>query len=366
MECNCCLLHDGIGGVRIGADGRCNFCDLHDRLVLEYQGGEDRFASEAERIRDAGTGERYDCLIGISGGFDSSYMIYMAKNHGLRPLLFHFDNGYNTTEAENNMKVMAEWSGFDLIRYRVSIPEIRRVNLAILRASVSEADIPNDLIMLRLFIETARNYKIKYIMNGHNFRTEGSCPIGWTMMDTRYLRDTAGKGCALPLPSLWYQMMAGRGIKTVRPYYWFAVNNLYKEDLKKELTRLCGWQDYGGAHCENLYTKFVGNYLLPRKFGIDKRLLYVSANIRSGTMCKTWAREALEQPFQFTATEMDGICLSLGIDLVEMSRIMVLPVRHGGQYKSYRAILRRIRPLVWLAMKAGMFSRTYYEKYCRG
>jgi hypothetical protein len=185
----------------------------------------------------------------------------------------------------------------DCINYKVNKQEYDRLNDAFLWAGVPDADIPNDIAMTKLMYDTAYKYGIKYILNGHDFRTEGSTPKPWTYMDAKYIRSVYNKYSGLELHNyplftfkdqLFYALI---GIKNVRPFHF----KWDRESMEDEMKRFISWQDYGGKHCENVYTEFVGSHLLPNKFGIDKRIVYLSAQVRSGKLKKEEAREIFNQ-----------------------------------------------------------------------
>jgi len=370
-NCPRCLLHTGIPGVTFKpkaqhrlVPGQCSACDLHDRLVAEYP-IPDGWESCVARIKKAGVGRNYDCLIGISGGFDSSYLVVAAMVFKLRALLFHFDNGWNADTAESNMEKLVKYSGYRLIRRGCDREELRQANLALLRAGVSSADIPNDLIMTRLISDIALDERVPYILNGHNFRTEGSCPRGWTQFDAKYLCSVMGRKPNLPLPYLGYQFRSAFRVKTVRPHYWLNPNKAYMENY---LHQLYGYDNYGGQHCENLYTKFVGGHLLPHKFHIDKRILYFSAHLRSLGIPTAQQRKTEEHRLKtipaFSRREFDLIASGLKIPPSELQEVMETPPS-GATFPSYATTLRRLRPLIFLGYLAHLFPYTFYAKYCR-
>jgi hypothetical protein len=370
MNCPRCLLHDGIPGVAFTpkakhrlVPGQCSACDLHDRLAAEHSDAEEWLRCVA-RIKEAGKNRPYDCLIGISGGFDSSYLVIAAMMSGLRALLFHFDNGWNAKVAEDNMERLVKYSEFDLIREGCDRDELREANLALLRAGVSSADIPNDLIMTRLFMDVALRERIPYVLNGHNFRTEGSCPRAWTQMDAKYLCHVMGRVPGLPLPFLGYQFRTAYRVKTVRPHYWLNPN---RDLMQNYLNQLYGYQNYGAQHGENLYTKFVGAWLLPRKFHIDKRILYVSAQLRSlGIPTKSQratAAHRLKETPAFSRREFDLVADGLKIPRSELQGVMETPPS-GAVFPSYATTLRRLRLLIFLGYLAHLFPYTFYRKYC--
>jgi len=364
MQCQRCLLSDDIEGVTIGKT-QCNYCDLHDKLDKKYPINTTMFASQLKEITRRGKSSKYDCLIGISGGTDSSYMVHLARLYNLRALLFHFDNGYNTDTAEHNMKMLVEHTGFDMVRIRVNDKEYNALNLAFLKAGVTDVDIPNDIAMAKLMLTVATQYKVKSILNGHSFRTEGSCPIGWTYMDGAYVADVYRKqyGKELinyPILTIWDQWFATlRGIKHYRILYHL---NYDKVKVRRILENYYTWQDYGGHHCENKYTMFAG-WWISRKFGIEKSIIEQSAYIRTG--CYT--KQQMETESHRTVLDK-GIAPfvynKLGITDPERLFLMTTPQTFRN-YNTYKKTFEKLRPLIWLGVKLGFMPETFYTKYAK-
>lgn len=359
MNCKRCLLDDSIPGVTIGASGECNYCMLHDKLDAKHRNFND-LATQLDAIRAYDKSD-YNCLIGISGGVDSSYMVYNAvKIWKLNPLVIHFDNGWNTEIAANNIRKLREELKFTMITYHYNLDDL---NKAFLHASVTEADIPNDIAMLTLFMRTAEQFNIKYVFNGHDFRTEGSCPLGWTYMDGKYLKSIGKDLKDYPNLGLWDQVKWGfKRFIHVRPLYYIT---LTKEEKKKELKDVIGWEDYGGVHGENVYTDFVGSYLLPRKFGIDKRILYLSAKVRSGYISKDEAIEEFKNKPAFDESVIETIKKRLGIGDKEFEAIMSMPRKTFKDFDSYHKTFMRYKWLVGMGVKFGVFPETFYNKYTK-
>lgn len=350
MNCNRCLFDDTIAEIQ---DGICEYCRLHDELSTAHP--PHKLGQALKKIK----GKKYDCLIGISGGLDSSLLLYMAVWHwNLRPLVIHFDNGYNTPEAEANMKSLINKLGIDSIIYSTNSKEYHHLNLAFLKAGVPDADIPNDIAMTKFMYQTADHYGIKWILNGHDFRTEGSTPRGWTYMDAEYIRDVYDKCNPSPDRKLKnYPLFTFRdqiyytikGIKQIRPFYYLPDREKYEERMKSFI----GWQDYGAKHAENVYTEFVGSYLLPNKFGIDKRLVYLSARVRSGTISKDEALLIMKVKSTFDLRR-------LGFDV---SSYLDSPIQDRHIFKKYN--FKKYRFLIWLMYRLKAVPKTFYIKYAK-
>jgi len=298
-ECKRCLFTDDFAEI---GEQQCEYCDIHDSL--EAQSNPKEIGVMINKIKSSKSKKKYNCIMGISGGLDSSTLLYIAVKHwNLRPLVIHFDNGWNNEQAESNMKNLIETLGIDAIIYKVNADEYDQLNLSFLLSGTPDCDIPNDIAMTKLMYETAHKYKIKYILNGHCFRTEGSTPKGWTYMDAKYIKSvyekfTNKKLINYPLFTFFDQIFyAIMGIKNLRPFHYMTIKERRK--LEDEMKQFIGWKDYGGKHCENVYTEFIGSYVLPKYFNINKSIVYLSAQVRSQQLTKKQAKEQLKNKAQF-------------------------------------------------------------------
>lgn len=346
-ECTRCLFTEDIATIM--PDGECEYCKLHDKLEAQSQD----FTPVLWKIKQSGKGKQYDCVIGISGGVDSSTLLYAAvMKWKLRPLVIHFDNGYNKIEAEENMRNLCEETNTNYIRYINHNTIYRSLNATLRHLVLPDADIPNDIAMTKLIYEAARMYKIKYILNGHDFRTEGSSPKKWSLIDSKYLRSVGefwiphNDFDRFPFFTIKDQLYyAFLGIKQVRPFH-YKNSNRAQEEI--EMRERIGFKEYGGKHAENLYTEWVGKYYLPNFHSIDKRITYLSAQVRSGTITKWEAKETLAQPIDYDGSNQWDV----GYTKTNRS--------HFPRYnfKKYRAFW-------WVLMKAKVVPYTFYAKYCK-
>lgn len=352
-ECPRCLFTSDFAVI---GKHQCNYCDMHDQL--ESRSDPADLMREIEKVRKAGKGKKYDCIMGISGGLDSSTLLAAAVTHWkLRPLVIHFDNHWNAPEAEHNMNQLIKLLNVDAIKFNVNKLEYDTLNDAFLAAGVPDADIPNDIAMTKLMYQTADQYGIKYILNGHDFRTEGSTPAAWTYMDAKYIQSVyksfTGKELKnYPLFTFWDQLYYGlKGIKNIRPFHYISD----RRRIESEMKELIGWQDYGGKHCENIYTEFVGAHLLPIKFKIDKRIVYLSAQVRSGAKNKQVAREEFRQKSEFDLNK-------LGSKMAHIKILSESPKRPRTDFDRYD--FKKYKGIIWLLMKFNVVPYTFYKKYC--
>ena len=340
MECDRCLLNDKIAEIK---DGTCEYCKMHDDLVHESYMYGPKFFRTIEKIKKC---KGFQVLMGISGGLDSSYLLVWAVKMGLRPLVVHFDNGYNTPEAESNMARLVRALGVTLIRYSIPRDEYNDLNYAFQKAKVTDVDIPNDMAMYAIMMDLANKYKIKHVLNGHDFRNEGSCPLRWTYMDAKYLRSVyrwyVGKDLEhFPMLTFKKQLIyALKGIKQLRPYVYDPMADEGKLEALKEY----GFLVYGPKHSENIYTKEMSYYYLPEKFGIDKSIIYLSARVRSGWLTKIEAREMYKKP-------PTGEYIKTG---------------EARTYKDFNHYnFKRYKSLLWLLAKMRLIPYQFYKKYTR-
>jgi hypothetical protein len=350
-QCPRCLFDSEIATI---GDKQCNYCDLHD--TLEKQSNPADLNKALDKIRKID--KQYNCIVGISGGLDSSTLLYAAvKMWGLRPLVIHFDNRWNNAIAKQNMDRLVDHLNVNVITYKVDKKEYDDLNLAFLRSGLPDADIPNDIAMTKLMYDTADKCGIKYILNGHDFRTEGSTPAKWTYMDAKYIQSVYETMSLQPLknyPLFTFKdqiIYALKGIKQVRPFH-YGFNRKLVEDLMIEK---CGWESYGGKHCENIYTEFIGSYLLPVKFGIDKRRVYLSARIRSGNLDKATALEMLANKPEFDFDKFGDYKSTILKNFDNW-------VGFRTSYDKYN--FKKYRILIWILVKLKVVPYTFYKKYC--
>jgi len=285
-------------------EGVCNHCHHFDaRAARELFGPDEnlrRLSAVVERIKQGGRGKEYDCILGVSGGVDSSYLAYQAKELGLRPLAVHFDNGWDAELAVDNIKKILTVLDIDLHTYVVDWDEFCDLQKAFLEASVPNAEIPSDHGINAVMWNLASKYGLKYILSGSNLRTEGVMPLAWTYtaLDYRHIRAIHRQFGSLPLrtfPKLGlfkfsYYVFAKR-IRTVNllnllPYDKAAA----VETLRKKFD----WRPYEEKHYESVWTRYYQGYYLPTKFGFDKRRPHISTLILSGQITRIEALKTLK------------------------------------------------------------------------
>lgn len=292
-----------VPGITFDQNGISNFCKMQESLMQQYPRGEkglrDWEAIVAKMKKD-GLGKKYDCIIGTSGGTDSSYLLHIAKEYGLRVLAVNLDNGWSSDIAVKNIKVVTSALNYDLETHVIDYEEVKKVLRSYILAGLPWVDSPTDIAIKSSMYKVASREGIKYTLNGGDFRSEGKQPLTWTYSDTKQLKYVVQKFSntrisSYPTLSLvsWVYYGLIRNIKTIRPLYFLPYE---KKAAKLMLEKKYGWIDYGGHHHENIFTKFIISYWLPVKFGIDKRIITYSAQILSGEITREEALQLISKP----------------------------------------------------------------------
>lgn len=369
-RCARCLYDETVAGITFDEQGICNYCHVHDQLISEYPTGPegDRILqSLANQIRHEGRGKQYDVIVGVSGGCDSSYMLYKAKELGLRPLAVHFDNTWNSTVAVENIHAVLKSLDIDLYTYVVDNKEYDDIYRSFLKAGVPDLDSQTDIALAVTLNRAAEKYGVKYIFEGHSFRTEGISPLGWLYMDGKYIESLQKQHGTYKLktfPNMWMKdfirWTAIRGIKKIRPLYYM---DYVKKDAMALLTSELGWKWYGGHHLENRFTAFVHTYFLPKRYGIDTRLLGNSALIRSGQITREQGLDLIKEPVSCDPDLVEMLKKRLGFSDEEFEHLMNLPKKTYRDYKTYKKTFERMRPFWWLMYKLNRVPKSFYMKY---
>ncbi len=373
MICIRCIYDDErIPYINFDQEGICNYCRQHEQLDLEYptgNAGQERLIHLAEKIRQDGKGKKYDVVVGVSGGTDSSYMLYLAKKLGLRPLAAHFDNTWNSKIAVENIQNMLKKLNVDLYTHVVDNKEYCDIFKSFLLASVPDIDTPADIGLATTHYLAAKKFGIKYIFEGHSFRTEGISPHGWFYMDAKYIetvQKTFGTQKIKTFPNLWMghwlKWSIIDGIKKIRPMYYIDYR---KEEIKEFLSKDFGWKWYGGHHMENRTAYFTNNYYLPLKFNIDLRYSEFSALVRSHQLAREEALERIKEPKSFDPGILEEVKKRLGFTEESFQEVMGLPKKTYRDYKTYKQTFEQLRWLFWVMYKLNFVPKSFYVKYTR-
>ena len=362
--------------ISFNEQGVCNYYDEYLQKeswhVLTGKAGEQKLHETIEKIKSDGAGKKYDCITGISGGVDSTYLCLLAKKSGLRPLIVHFDNGWNSELAVKNIENIIEKLGFDLYTLVVDWNEFKDLQLAYLKASVVDIEALTDHAIVGTLYKLAAENNIKYILSGYNIVTEATLPAYWVFnkADDVNIKDIHKKYGSAPLKTYPFFGMkerkyygAVKGVETINLLNYLP----YKKEAVKEIIALeLGWRDYGGKHYESVFTRFYQGYILPVKFGIDKRKAHLSNLIFSKQLTKEVAVEELKKPVieeSQLAADYDFVLKKLNLSQPEFEEILALPRREHTDfatiqsiYKNY-PVLKMIKPVADIIRKLSLKSK---------
>lgn len=338
--------------IRFDEHGECNYVKKYNDFVasrIPDQGAAAKIlAQTVERIKADGKGKEYDCVIGVSGGVDSTYTAYYAKKIlGLRPLAVHMDNGWNSELAVSNIEKTLKKLDIGLHTEVLDWNEFKDLQLSYLKASTPDGEVPTDHAIWGVLYRVAAQYKIGYIISGTNARTEGILPRSWAQghIDTMYLNDVQSKFgheklSAFPKLSplhLFYFIMLRR-IKKVNLLDYIGYS---KKEAMKVLQEELDWVYYGGKHYESVYTRFYQGYVLPLKFSIDKRRAHLSALICAGEITRDEAlSEIAKSPYpseDMLKQDLLFVKKKLGLTDETFEAIMKLPVKKYTDYKNNKS-----------------------------
>lgn len=345
--CTRCVMDTTDPDIVFDADGVCNHCHLHQTALATrvHRGaeGRERMMKLADEIRAAGKGKPYDCVIGVSGGVDSTYTAWLVKQIGLRPLAVHLDNGWNSEIGVRNIARTIEKLGIDLYTHVIDWEEYKDLQRAFLKANVPDVEILTDHAIIATLYNVANKHGVGTIISGHNDATESHLPGAWSQghLDYGYIQDIhrrfgSGKVSTFPKISFarYLRNMTRGGFNTV-----FLLNyaDYSREEAMSRIAEL-GWQDYGGKHHESLFTRWYQGVYLPRKFGYDKRKSHLSSLISTGEISRDQALARLQQPTYDEAVQeqdCDYVAKKLGFTRAELDAIMAAPPAHFDQFNSY-------------------------------
>ncbi len=372
--CSRCILDTSVPDIWFDEHGECKYCKIHDELERSHPLGpkmEKELNKIIEKVKDSGKNKKYDCIVGVSGGRDSTYTLLAVVRLGLRPLAVTFDNSWGTKIASDNIKKAVEKLNVDLYTVTVDWEEIRDLQIAFLKASVCDVDAPSDIAIYTVLYETAAKKGIKYIFNGHSFRTEGTSPIGWTYMDSKYVKSVHKKFGKLKklknfpiiyMTKLIYYVVFKR-IKEIRLLEYIEYQrNKTNKILEKELV----WEYYGGHHHENIFTKFLQSYYFPEKFNIDKRKTELSALIRSGQLSRLEAlKEIKERPYPYDKKLIEFVIKKLNLSNQEFNDIFNLSIKTFKDYPTHFPIIKLVKWPIMIAAKMKLIPHILYLKYAK-
>jgi N-acetyl sugar amidotransferase len=304
-----------------------------------------------DKVKAEGKGKDYDCVIGVSGGCDSTATAYYIRKLGLRPIAVHFDNGWNSEIAVDNIKKCLDRLGIDLYTYVVDWDEFRDLLLSFIKAGVANCEAPTDHGICALLFHIARKFKLRYILTGSNLATEAIMPTSWMhyCQDLRQLKALHRQFGTLPMktmptisvPDYLYYVL----VRKIRFIPFLNYIDYQKEETKRTLSSEIEWRDYGGKHYESVWTRFFQGYFLPVRFGIDKRRAHYSTMICAGQMTRDHALLELQKPTypeDLLRDDLLFVCKKFGLSLQEFETLMKAPTKKHTDYPNHYFLFHRM------------------------
>ena len=368
--CSRCVMDTTDSDIQFDEHGVCQRCrEYEERILPDWnhgKGHESELKELIAKIKKSGEGKQYDCILGLSGGLDSTYMLHLAvKEWGLRPFVFHIDCGWNLPVAEENIRKVCNGLGVELHIEKMDWNELREMQLAWFRTGMEMLDAPQDHAFIALIDRFSRELGVKYIMNGYNICTEiVADPVSWTSDggptgDGTYMKDVIKKYCTIPIKK--YTFTSGfkhkfwipyvLGVKTLKP---LNLVEFTKQEMVDTLVKNYGYEPYGQKHFEDLLTKFLEGYWMPKRFGHDIRRAQLSSLVVTGQMSREEALKILEQP---PITEEEGqamfkeVAKRLEISEEELQKFFEMP-KCTEKFKSQEKLYNfGIRLYEWLGIE---------------
>jgi N-acetyl sugar amidotransferase len=365
IKCKNCLLDSNIEEIKFDEDGICNCCNLmsyniEKKQLFNSELNKKKLNKLISKIQQSKNKDGYNCVLGMSGGVDSSYLAHLCDKHNLKPLVAHFDNGWNTIESISNIENIITKLNFDLHTFVMDWEEFKDLQLAYLKASVIDIEIPTDQLIFAALNKIAAENNIKFILSGFNLTSEGVMPLSWIypgkfdLVNLRNIHKKFGKTKLKKLPKFgkfqqhWYYSV--KGISTIKILNYVSYN---KNSAKSLLKKTYGWKDYGGKHCESIFTRFYQSYILPQKFGVDKRRAHLSSLIGSNQITKEKALEELKSPIlnpKIINEDKEYVLKKLKLTQEEFEKIMKTPIISHKFYGTDDALFYKVLFFIYRAI----------------
>ena len=373
QECNTCLQNNEYDkNIFFNSEGTCSYCLAVKPRYDEIERNKPKLDSIINKIKLAGKGKKYDCIIGMSGGVDSSYVAHLCKIYELRPLVVHFDNGWNSELAVDNVYKIINKNNFNLHTLVVDWEEFKDLQRSYIMADVVDIEVPTDHAITASLARLSKKHNIKYIISGGNIATESGMPEEWSWRkaDLINLKDIHSKFGKIKLKTfpvfssfnLFFQRFFNIGAERIDILdYLDYKKNKAIDILKKEYD----WREYGGKHYESFFTKFYQAHILPTKFNIDKRITHLSSMIRNGEITKKQAKEeiALElyDPIELER-DKEYFCKKLDFSLSEFDEILYRKPKPHLYYKSDQVYFDFLKSFIQYVSKRIHFFKSFRKK----
>jgi N-acetyl sugar amidotransferase len=370
--CIRCIYDGTLHGISFDEEGVCSYCRMIEALTEQFGTGTDRGKAEFERIveqmKREGYGKPYDVAVGVSGGTDSSYLLFLARQYGLRPLAVHYDNTWNSAISTQNIRRITAALGVDLYTHVCDNKEADDIFRSFFLASVPEVDGSTDIALAETMYRAAAKYDVQYVFEGHSFVEEGVAPMGKAYVDGGYIEGIHRKFGTRPMKTfpnmtfsrfLYWTLV--KRIRKVRPFWYLDYS---KENAREFLESTCGWQYYGGHHLENRMTAFHHSIYTPMKFGLDQRNNTLAALVRNGRLSRAQALEEYAKPPFAEEDLLPYVMKRFAMTPSEFWDVMKRPRRYYTDYFTYKKRFERFRPLFYVLAKANLVPTSFYLKYC--
>lgn len=372
MICQRCIYNTRIPSISFDENGVCNYCKQVDELAEEFGTltslGQSKLDVIISEIKKAGKSKKYDCVVGLSGGTDSSFLLMKACDWGLRPLAVHYDNTWNTAVASENIRKVTSALNVDLYTYVIDHKEHDAMKLAFMRSGVQEFDTDTDLAFVQVLRSAAAKYGVSYILEGHSFMEEGISPPNDNYFDGGYIKDIftrfgGGRIRTYPLMSFWQFLkwiMLYRQ-KFIRPLWYFRYS---KSEAQLELSERTGWKNYAGHHLENRASAFAHQIWIPQRYGMDYRILSLAARVRTGQLSREDGIASYNSPLEGNEQLEEYVQKRLELTEVEYRELMTGQKRSWREFRTYKRRFEVLRPLFSVFEKAQLVPKSFYLKYC--
>lgn len=374
QACIRCTVDTTVPGHNFDKDGLCSYCRLHERLEKVFPIGNGKLEALIKKIKYEGRNNKLDCVVGISGGRDSTYTLYMLKKvWGLRPIAVHFNDGFGNPVAGENMHKATKKLGVELRTISSDWRESKDLRIAYLKASTPDLGTPTDIGIANALYSVAYKENVKNIIIGQSFRTEGIAPLEWNYLDGKYLLDVHKKFGQFPLRP-WKPLDPGfnltfkhmffytvrHRIKTIPLLYY---HNYVRQEADAVLKNELDWINPGAHYYDDLYQSLM-TYVMRTKFNIDRRKYNYAALVRSGQMSKAEAAERLKKIYVIEDPKVIDLCIKrLGLSREEFDQYMAIPAKTFRDYETSYDLIKFLRLPIWMASKLNILPPTAYAKY---
>lgn len=371
--CTRCIMDSSDPNITFDERGWCDYCRNFDEHIKPNWHTDERGSTElselAERIKKAGRGREFDCIIGLSGGLDSSYAAYVVKEiMGLRPLLLHVDAGWNTDQAVGNIEKLVDGLGLDLYTDVVNWESVKRMQVAFLRSGIPDQDLVQDAAFFSGLYKFARQYNIKHIITGSNFSTEccrepeewgGYLGIDKTLFGDIWRQFGDGGSNDFPLVDILVYKILYQKLLGVKVHHPLNFLPFIKKDAEEELERRFGWQRFQHKHHESRFTRFYEDYWLPKRFGYEKRRAHFSSLIMTGQMARDQALDRISRPEMdehFLKQEFEYVAHKLDLTVGELQQLFDMPLKTYHNYRNKRWLISfGANALRWVGLEKRYF-----------